>query len=191
MVRINRVYTGNGDQGETHLADGTKVAKDALRVEAYGDVDELNSVLGLARTLADKYGRSRTSAGLCTLQNELFDAGAELASARDAGPRQIRFVGQDETRRIESEIDGMVAELPELRSFVLPGGSEINAVLHMARTVCRRAERSIVRLSHQENVRPELLIYFNRLGDLLFVLARTEAAAQGAAEYLWNPRSAQ
>ena len=167
MVKINRVYTRTGDEGTTGLVGGQRISKSARRVCAYGDLDELNSWLGLIRTIvpAEEIGPS-----LAQIQNDLFDIGAELATPSD----RIASVQIEEgaVKRLEDWIDAENKGLPELRSFILPGGTTANAYFHLARAVCRRAEREICSLNEVEPVRALLMEYVNRLSDLLFVLAR-------------------
>jgi cob(I)alamin adenosyltransferase len=187
-LAINRVYTRQGDQGETGLAGGQRVPKDGPRIEAYGTVDELNAWVGAVR--ADLAGEPRLAplgVILGRVQHELFNLGSILATLpQDVHPRQPRITDA-EVARLEHEIDAMNAELPPLRSFVLPGGSPVDAALHIARTVCRRAERACVALSRVESVPPEAVRYLNRLGDAFFVWARWAARAIGAEETLWEP----
>lgn len=187
MVRINRIYTRTGDDGSTHLVGGVRVRKDCLRVSAYGDVDELNSCLGIVRTKAEALELKDLTEKLALIQNELFDAGAELATLPGNEWPAMARLGKEQIDRLESWIDEVTAELPELKSFVLPGGNELNAWLHLARTVCRRTERAVVKLSHEEAVAPDLVIYFNRLSDLLFAMARFESKRGSTPEYLWVP----
>ena len=168
-VRLTRIYTGGGDRGETSLGDGSRISKLDPRVAAMGDVDELNSLLGWA-------------GGLERVQNELFDLGADLSDPFVAGDGRLRITG-DAVDRLEHEIDQANASLPELKSFVLPGGSEHAARLFFARAVCRRAERSVLAVP---DTNPLAAVYLNRLSDLLFVLAR---AANGDDEPLWKPGS--
>ena len=164
-----KIYTKTGDAGETGLFAGGRVAKDSLRVEAYGAVDELNAVIGLARTVADD---ATLTAALARVSSELFSLGADLATPLDAGSAWIVRVGDGMTARLENEIDGFEAELPPLTNFILPGGTPLAAHLHLARTVCRRAERRTVHLSHAEPLNDAALRYLNRLSDWLFVAAR-------------------
>jgi cob(I)alamin adenosyltransferase len=178
-VRLNRIYTRGGDQGETSLGDGTRVAKLDPLVAALGTVDELNAQLGLVRACAD-------DEGLAAIQNELFDLGADLCVPFDAADARLR-VGEAAVVRLESECDRVNAALPELRSFVLPGGSEAAARLHLARAVCRRAERDVLAAAQARPLNPLVAVYLNRLSDLLFILAR--AANAGAEEPLWRPGS--
>ncbi len=189
-LAINRVYTRRGDGGETALAGGQKVAKDSSRIHAYGTVDELNACAGLARATAGEVAASSPRlAGLCDIllrvQHELFNLGSILATLPDdVQPRQPRVTAA-EIAQLESEMDRMNEELPELRSFVLPGGSRLNAELHLCRTVCRRAERKAVQLAREETVSPQVLAYLNRLSDLLFVLARAANLRAGGREIPW------
>lgn len=191
-IRINRVYTKGGDKGETSLVGGSRVAKDATRIEAYGTVDELNAILGLARAFGREPGapeadRQTLDAILTRVQNELFDLGAELATRDgDRHPRQRAFDAK-KVEALEKSIDELNESLPELTSFILPGGGAVGAFLHQARTVCRRAERVVTRLSREEKVSENALVYLNRLSDLLFVLARWAAKTRGEAETLWDP----
>lgn len=190
-IRITRVYTRTGDQGETGLVGGKRVPKDAPRIEAYGTVDELNSVVGLALAFNEekcKEGEAHRflDALLREIQNELFDLGSELATPADSRhPARFR-VGERAVTRIEATIDQCQRELQPLKSFVLPGGGKIAASLHQCRTVCRRAEREIVRLSRQEPIGEWPLKYINRLSDLFFVLARWIVKRTGEKEELWQ-----
>jgi cob(I)alamin adenosyltransferase len=193
MVRLNRIYTKAGDGGETRLVGGQKVAKSAPRIEAYGTVDELLACLGLARTAL---GAARAPEGAAELervlrriQNELFNLGSDLATLpEDRHPKQpvteLRHV-----TALEQEIDAWNAELPELRSFVLPGGGWVAAYLHLARTVCRRAERLVVKLASSEPVGAHVLPYLNRLSDALFVMSRHAARLYNEPEPLWEPET--
>lgn len=191
-VAINRVYTRRGDQGETSLAGGQRVSKNSPRIEAYGTVDELNAFVGAARVAAAESAVSEPrlaplAAILLRVQHELFNLGSILATLpEDVHPKQARITDSD-SARLESEIDRMNAELPPLRSFVLPGGSRLNAELHLCRTVCRRAERAVIALSRGEAAPPEAVRYLNRLGDALFVWSRWAVHAAGDAETLWDP----
>ena len=182
MVTLNRIYTRTGDAGTTRLATGATVSKADLRVETYGAVDETNACLGLARVHTRDSGAF--DAILARLQNELFDLGADLstpAKADEAEGAKLRIL-DSQVARLEAEIDALNAELPPLASFVLPGGTPAAAALHLARTVCRRAEREAVRLAEAgEPVSGPALRYLNRLSDLLFVAARY-AKDRGAAE---------
>jgi cob(I)alamin adenosyltransferase len=173
-VRLTRIYTGGGDRGETSLGDGSRVAKTDPRVEAVGDVDELNSVIG--------WVRSAGAPGILErIQNELFDLGADLATPTGGSRPRLR-ISQELIDALESECDAANAKLEPLKSFVLPGGTELAARLYVARAVCRRAERAVLRI---DSASPLVAVYLNRLSDLLFILAR---AANGAAEErLWSP----
>ena len=179
-VRLTRIYTRAGDEGETHLGDGSRVSKLDPRIGAYGAVDELNSQLGVV--LAGECPEPFV-APLRRIQNELFDLGADLSVPSDV-PDRLR-VTEDQVAALELLCDGFNAELPELKSFVLPGGSLAAANLHVARTVCRRAEREALRAARETGVNPAALAYLNRLSDLLFILAR--AANAGGEEPLWKP----
>jgi cob(I)alamin adenosyltransferase len=196
-LALNRIYTKQGDAGETSLAGGQKVPKDDLRIEAYGTVDELNAVLALACVSCAELFDSRRDSRLGELgailrrvQHELFNLGSILATRpEDVHPRQAR-VTDAEVEQLEREIDSANAELEPLRSFVLPGGTRINAELHVARTVCRRAERLIVALARREPVPPEAVRYLNRLSDALFVWSRWANRILGEPEVLWEPNQA-
>ncbi len=188
MVLLNKIYTRAGDGGKTRLASGEPVSKASARVESYGAVDELNAFIGLARqSTADDPAIDQI---LARIQNDLFDLGADLAtpSRIDHAPEPLRIVG-DQVTRLEREIDALNASLEPLTSFVLPGGSPAAAALHVARTVCRRAERVTVAFALKDAVgggHHQALRYLNRLSDLLFVTARA-ANAQGAGDVLWQP----
>ena len=179
-----RIYTKTGDTGETGLIGGKRVLKDDLRVAAYGDVDELNAVLGLARAHG---GHAAGSPLLRRLQRELFALGAQLAdpSSRVGSRKAKALIGAREIGNLEKAIDACQRRLPPLQAFLLPGGSLPGALLHLARTVCRRAERSIVALHRRDKLDPKILVYVNRLSDLLFVLARDEDRRRGEPEDRW------
>jgi cob(I)alamin adenosyltransferase len=181
-VRLTRIYTRGGDEGETSLGDGSRVPKLDCRIAAFGTVDELNSLLGLvlAGDLPDEMRPV-----LERVQNELFDVGADISVPFGVGDR-LR-VAQTQIDALETECDRFNAELPELKSFVLPGGSESAARLHVARAVCRRAERDVLDAAEQVELNPLVPVYLNRLSDLLFILAR--AANSGQDEPLWKPGS--
>jgi cob(I)alamin adenosyltransferase len=180
-VRLTRIYTRGGDTGETSLGEGTRVRKSHPRLDAYGTVDELNSVLGLAlaRGLPDEFAQ-----WLAQVQNDLFDLGADLAVPLEDERERLR-VTQEQVARLEELCDLVNERLEPLKSFVLPGGTEAAALLHVARAVCRRAERVTAGLAEAESVSPAALAYLNRLSDLLFILAR--AANAGSPEPLWRP----
>lgn len=191
MVRLNRIYTKAGDGGHTRLVGGQKVPKDAPRIEAYGTVDELMACLGLARTaLAAPDAPPEAAALEATLrrvQNELFNLGSELATLpADLHPNQPR-VEERHVTALERDIDGWNESLPELRSFILPGGGWVAAYLHLARTVCRRAERLVVALGASEPLGPQALPYLNRLSDALFVMSRHASRIYAEPEPLWEP----
>ncbi len=180
-----KIYTGQGDRGKTSLFSGETVGKDSLRVEAYGTLDELNSVLGVARAFSssDQVGDT-----LATLQSSLFLAGADLATNLSSS-RSVKRMREEDWSLLEERIDELEADLPALKNFILPAGSQGAALLHSARSVCRRVERLVVRLiQEEEGVNPELLIYLNRLSDLLFVMARHENLSAGNEDTIWrNP----
>jgi len=178
-----KIYTRTGDKGDTALLGGQRVPKDALRVEAYGTVDELNSVLGIV--LADSHD-SGVEMVLRPVQMKLFTLGAELATPDPGRNPTLPHVEGEDTAHLEELIDSLGAGLPPLRYFIVPGGTPIAARIHFARTVCRRAERAVVRLSHKEPVRDEDLAYLNRLSDLLFILARYVNARAGVREIPWK-----
>ena len=184
-LAINRVYTRRGDAGETSLAGGQRLPKNDLRIEAYGAVDELNSFIGLARESARELKELYEILG--RVQHELFNLGSLLATMpEDVHPKQARITAAD-SEQLEREIDRMNSGLPPLRSFVLPGGSRLNAELHICRTVCRRAERVMVALDAQAGVDAAGLKYLNRLSDALFVWSRWASHRLGVPEILWEP----
>jgi len=187
-LAINRVYTRRGDSGETSLVGGQRRSKDDLRIEAYGTVDELNSFVGLVRESALEL--PLLAGILRRVQHELFNLGSVLATLpEDLHPKQPR-VTAEETAQLEREMDRMNEGLPPLRSFVLPGGSRLNAELHVCRTVCRRAERICVTLAAREPVDSEIVKYLNRLSDALFVWSRWASRELGVPENLWDPNEA-
>jgi len=210
MVRITRVYTRTGDDGETALVGGRRVPKDSPRIEACGTIDELNAIVGLARAFNEerlKKGSTLsstlrlrpegrlTSKGkahrfldetLRKIQDELFDLGSELATPADFSHRGMYRVGEREVKRIEGLIDACQKELGPLQSFVLPGGGKVGGFLHQCRTVCRRAERETLRLSRVEEIGEWPLKYVNRLSDLFFVLSRWVGKRAGEKEHLWQ-----
>ena len=182
-VRLTRIYTRGGDRGETSLGDGSRVSKLDCRIGAFGAVDELNSYLGVA--LAGGLPGDLRDV-LARVQNELFDVGADLAVPYGVGDGRLR-VDDEAIAALEAACDRFNADLPELRSFVLPGGTEAAARLHVARAVCRRAERDALTASQELEVNPLVLVYLNRLSDLLFIAARYANASAGADEPLWKP----
>jgi cob(I)alamin adenosyltransferase len=190
-IRITRVYTRTGDRGETSLVGGKRVPKDSRRIDAYGTIDELNSIIGLARV----FNEENLEAGeahhfldevLCKIQDELFDLGSELATPPESFQQGMFRISQTEIKSIEKLIDKCQENLQPLESFILPGGGRVGAYLHQCRTVCRRAEREILRLSRQETISEWPLKYVNRLSDLFFVLSRWISKETGEREYLWQ-----
>jgi len=190
-IRLTRIYTRRGDRGETDLVGGARVPKDGPRIAAYGTVDELNAALGVARAVNAGEGKRSPAARelevvLKRLQNELFDLGGELATpAAEFQPGMFR-VGAAEVKALEDVMDRCQKDLEPLRSFVLPGGGRVSALLHVARTVCRRAERDVLRLMRVEDIGEWPLAYLNRLSDLLFVLSRWIGHHLGEQEFLWE-----
>ena len=180
-----RIYTRTGDKGETGLVGGARVSKDSLRVEAYGCVDELNSVLGIVRASTHD---SELDSVLSMLQIDLFVVGADLASTPDSQQRDIPRISSEKITSMERTIDKFEAELFTLKVFILPGGGVTGSLLHNARTVARRAERRIVTLSGLEKINEQLVPYMNRLSDLLFVLARVANQREGKAETEWHSK---
>ncbi len=194
-LALNRIYTRRGDRGETSLVGGQRVPKDVLRIECYGTVDELNALVGLANvTLSEEAERhpalARLGRILTRVQHELFNLGSILATLpADVHPKQPR-VTESDIEQLEREIDWMNEALPSLRSFVLPGGSRLNAELHVCRTVARRAERILVTLAREDEVPNEAIGYLNRLSDALFVWSRWASHVTGQNEVLWQPNAA-
>lgn len=182
MVKLDVIMTRGGDGGETSLGDGARVRKDALRVEAYGTVDEANAAIGVLRLYARE--DAEADAMLARIQNDLFDIGADLCVPGEAGAR-LR-VADTQSARLEAELAAMNGQMPALKSFVLPGGTPGAAAAHVARTVTRRAERLVVALAAEEEVNPAVIRYLNRLSDHLFVLAR-RLNGNGAGDVLWVP----
>jgi len=190
-IRLTRIYTRRGDRGDTDLVGGTRVAKDSPRIDAYGAVDELNAALGVARAVnAREIRRSPASRRLDEilkrLQNELFDLGSELATPSAAFQPGMFRVESEHATALEKLMDECQKDLKPLRSFVLPGGGLVSAHLHVARTVCRRAERDVLRLMRVEQIGDQPLAYLNRLSDLLFVLSRWIGHHLGESEFLWE-----
>jgi cob(I)alamin adenosyltransferase len=182
-VRLTRIYTRGGDRGETSLGDGSRVSKLDCRIGAFGTVDELNAQIGVV--LAGDVPADFREV-LARVQNELFDVGADLSVPYGVGDGRLR-VTDERITALEEDCDRFNAEVPELKSFVLPGGTETASRLHVARTVCRRAEREALATSHEVEINPLVLVYLNRLSDLLFILARAANAAAGRDEPLWKP----
>ncbi len=183
MVKLNKIYTRTGDLGDTGLSDGSRCAKYHLRVESYGNVDEANSAIGIARL----YVSGEHDAMLARIQHDLFDLGADLSTPLIIGSedKALRIIAS-QTKRLEKEIDYLNENIAPLNSFVLPAGSKAAAHLHLARTITRRAERVTCALSAQENINPETIKYLNRLSDFLFVLARA-TNDNGKTDVLWVP----
>ncbi|MBI1803851.1 MAG: cob(I)yrinic acid a,c-diamide adenosyltransferase [Ignavibacteriae bacterium] len=179
-----KIYTKAGDKGETSLFGGTRVSKDVLRIEAYGTVDEINSVIGICRSMNTTQELDRI---LDEIQHDLFRLGADLATPRSEEKRTVIRMREREVIRLESHIDRIDTTLEPLRNFILPGGNRSAAMLHFTRTVCRRAERLVVRLAHDEDIGEMPVKYLNRLSDLLFVLARWVNAVSNTPETKWNP----
>lgn len=189
MVRLDRIYTRSGDGGTTGLGDGTRLPKHHVRIEAYGTTDELSSVLGLL--LADGLDDALAER-VSAIQNDLFDVGADLCiPGREGGEHELR-VTPEYTKALELAIDELNADIPPLKTFVLPGGTKQAAWMHLARTVCRRCERLVCQLAEvdEPNVNPEVVKYLNRLSDLLFVMAR-KANDSGSLDALWKPGKRQ
>lgn len=188
MVKLNRIYTRTGDDGTTGLVGGIRVRKDSARVEAYGEVDEANAAIGVAVVHARADGHAAIADLLASIQHDLFDAGADLATPVDPKEQHALRIIKPQIDRLEREIDRFNESLASLTSFVLPGGTPTAAALHVARTVVRRAERRAVSLLAEEpaTTRPEVVTYLNRLSDLLFVLGRV-ANSNGSADVLWIP----
>lgn len=187
MPRITKVYTRTGDDGTTALGGGQRVPKDALRIEAYGTVDETNSVLGVVRAAGVD---ARLDAMLARIQNELFHLGSDLCILEEDKARMpVPRIEPRHVERLEGDIDLLQADLEPLTNFVLPGGAPAAAHLHVARTVCRRAERVLVALARTEPVGDQVIRYVNRLSDLLFVMARAENHAKGRGDVTWDSRA--
>ena len=183
MVKLTKIYTRGGDKGKTSLGEGARVSKTNPRVEAYGDVDETNAIIGLVRL----HVTGQIGEMLARIQNDLFDLGADLCTPEQENPKYppLRIV-KAQVDRLEDEIDEMNSELAPLNSFILPGGSVASSYLHLARTVCRRAERRMITLSDSEIVNPQAVAYANRLSDFLFVLGRF-LNDKGTEDVLWVP----
>ena len=182
-LRKMKIYTKQGDEGKTSLLGGERVWKDNQRIQAYGTVDELNAILGIVVT---ELKSEELKKDLRSIQSELFTVGADLATPNNKSVKIVK-VDNNFTKRIETLIDKYDEQLPELKNFILPGGSKASAYLHLARTVCRRAEREVVSLIKEVEINPEIEVYLNRLSDLLFVLARYENYISGIEDIKWNP----
>lgn len=187
---MTRIYTRTGDTGQTGLVGGQRVPKDDLRIEAYGTVDELNAVVGLCRAEIDAHHElTELDDALAVVQHRLFDLGSLLATLPEDVAQTMPRVTEAHAQDLETAIDGVSAKLPPLRHFILPGGSRLNASLHLARTVCRRAERFVVRLHRDGGCGLDEVRYLNRLSDALFAWARHAAASLGHEEVAWKPSS--
>ena len=188
MVRLNKIYTKKGDLGETRLAGGQKIKKNSLRIEAYGTADELNSVLGyLAEGLRENSDMVVLVKKIYRIQNELFNLGAQLAVLPQDRRVNTPVITKKNIQTLETELDEMNTILPELKSFILPGGGELSARAHLARTVCRRLERRVVELCEHEKLDGTEIPYINRLSDWLFVFARYLSKMKNVKENLWEP----
>jgi len=186
-MRITKVYTKTGDKGKTRLAGGQQVWKDSLRVEAYGAVDELNGVIGLIREMREKESVGDLIQGeLRWIQHKLFDIGGLLATAPGQSFKNMPRIFPADVGRLERVIDACQEDLPPLKEFILPGGGIVGGLFHVARTVCRRAERRCVGLMRREAVDSRIVIYLNRLSDMLFVVARWVAKQEGKTEVCWQ-----
>ena len=192
MVYLSRIYTKTGDRGDTGLGDGSRVPKDHPRVTAYGTVDELNALLGIFQTQFPAGFNVEMANLIRTMQNDLFDVGADLCLPQGNGeaPGQVLRVRAEQAERLEKVIDQYNERLQPLKSFILPGGTQAAAWCHLARTVCRRAERDVVTLGRTEEINPQVIVYLNRLSDLLFVLARI-CNREGQDDVLWVPGQSQ
>ncbi len=179
---MSRIYTRTGDAGQTGLVGGGRISKTSLRIHAVGEVDELNAGLGMARTLLPPAG---LDGPLAQIQHRLFDLGAELAAPGFG----LESIDPEDTAFLEASMDAQSAELPPLKAFILPGGTPLAAALHQARCVCRRAERSVLLLHHEEPVREEVLQYLNRLSDWLFTAARTANHLSGVSDVKWEKKT--
>ena len=193
MVRLTKIYTRTGDTGTTRLVGGQVVPKEDLRIEAYGTIDELNAVLGISRDALqrspiEKNEQEKLDAFFQEVQNNLFNLGSDLATRIEDRWAGMPLVNESDTSALESYIDEWNEHLQPLESFVLPGGNEIGGHLHLARTVCRRAERRITALGREEELGADVIPYVNRLSDALFVLSRYVIFRAGDSEILWEPR---
>lgn len=188
MVKLSKLYTKGGDQGDTGLIGGKRVKKSHPQVEAYGNVDELNCWIGVVRSSLRSSKIAGFEDSLFDIQQNLFDLGAELSTPSDSDWKPPRVVSHEDVSSLEKEIDRWTEQVEELRSFLLPGASELTSYCHVARSVCRRAERSIIEFSVSTEIRAEVIQYMNRLSDWLFALARVVAKEIGEEETLWDPQ---
>ncbi|NQZ56598.1 MAG: cob(I)yrinic acid a,c-diamide adenosyltransferase [Lentisphaeraceae bacterium] len=187
MVLISKVYTKTGDKGMTRLASGDEVSKDDLRIDTYGTVDELNSLCGMVRTLSEENIKLKKLAEeLKVVQNRLFDLGSDLSTPIEGRWENMRLINEADITEVEKWLDKANEDLQPLKSFTLPGGSQVNAYLHLCRTVCRRAERLCVTLTREQGINPCTLKYLNRLSDYFFVWSRAVAVILDHPEYLWE-----
>jgi cob(I)alamin adenosyltransferase len=182
---MSKIYTKTGDKGTTSLIGGTRLPKDHIKIEAYGSVDELNAWIGV---LADAPENKKRNVFLKEIQDRLFTIGAELASEPEQNKKKLPELFESDIEVLEKEMDVYNEDIPTLRAFVLPGGHPLVSFAHVARTVCRRSERQIITLSHNEDVNPLIIKYLNRLSDYLFVLSRKITQEQNAPEIAWKPR---
>ena len=182
MVTLNKIYTKTGDKGDTALGDGSRVSKDNERVIAYGNVDELNASIGIVKNYASK----ELIGILSEIQNNLFDLGADLCVPDKNGSQKKLRISNNQVKKLESNIDSMNKTLQPLKSFILPGGSKTASFMHLSRTICRRAERSLVSLNREEKINENALKYLNRLSDWLFVASRLDNQ-ENSSEILWEP----
>ena len=186
-MRLTKIYTRVGDKGTTSLADGTRVLKNSARINAYGNIDELNSSLGMIRDQIELLlSADEIVQKVMMVQNELFELGGELSLPPEIVNKKNNLIGSRQIQRLEAEIDEWNEVLPPLKNFVLPGGHPLNSMTHLARTICRRAEREIVAATEIEEIREDVLSYLNRLSDWLFVCARYLSHLVNAEEVLWN-----
>ena len=182
MVTLNKIYTKTGDKGDTALGDGSRVSKDSERVIAYGNVDELNASIGIVKN----YANPEMSGVLAEIQNDLFDLGADLCVPDENKSQKKLRISNNQVKKLESNIDIMNKNLQPLKSFILPGGSKTASFMHLSRTICRRAERSLVSLNRKEKINANALKYLNRLSDWLFVASRLDNQ-ENSSEILWEP----
>jgi len=192
-IRINKVYTKKGDSGKTNLIGGSLVDKDNLRIEAYGTIDELQAIIGaciinIERLDIDKHIKIDSKRIFCRIQNELFNLGSSLSRLDFDQNLNIPKIKEEDVHQLEIEMDKINKLLPELTSFILPGGSDVNVFFHIARTVCRRAERRCVALSKENYIDKNIVPYLNRLSDHLFVFSRWYSDLIGSPENLWDPK---
>ena len=189
-IRITKVYTKSGDKGETSLVGGQRVRKESRRIEAYGTIDELNATIGVARAFNVAHGKKRVAdrieRELQSVQQSLFNLGSELACLPEDLFAGMPIVTAAEISQLEACMDEWTTELPILKSFILPGGGMVHAQMHVCRTVCRRAERVVLRLGREESVRPDVIRYLNRLSDFFFVLGRWVGLKYGEPEFFWQ-----